>query len=210
MAAFGFNFTKDLARVVVTVNAIADPAAAPLLATYIKASGDVVDLINHSNPLGAAREEVNVQSPASYALVAELARYAAVQSKDSQTTSNRAGTLTEAVDLGTLLLLVLILLFFWYLDSRSDTERRREVERTEARFRGIVARGSRRGVAGRPRGRGDLRQRVDARRAGLRRRRGRPPGLHRPLPLRRARRADPVAGRGLRGPRRVRRRRPWR
>ncbi len=142
VAAYGFNFTSDLAHVVVTVNAIADPAAAPLLTTYVKASGDVVNLINHSDPLGAAREEVNVQSPASYALVAELSRYAAAQSKDSQSTSNRAGTLTEAVDLGTLLLLVLILLFFWFLDSRSDAERRGEVERAEARFRGIVARGS--------------------------------------------------------------------
>ncbi len=72
VAAFGFNFAKDLAHVVVTVNDINDPAAAPLLTTYVKASGDVVNLINHSDPLGAAREEVNVQSPASYALVAEL------------------------------------------------------------------------------------------------------------------------------------------
>lgn len=138
VAAFSFNFTKALERAVVAVEEIRDPKAAPLLADYVAASRQVVYLINRGDPLAAARAEVNAQSPASTALIQECNRFAAVESADASATLARAGRLSEAVSVSSLLLLALVLGLFWYLDLRSDRERRREVERSEALVQDLI------------------------------------------------------------------------
>ncbi|HVB70176.1 MAG TPA: PAS domain S-box protein [Acidimicrobiales bacterium] len=142
VAAYSFNFRSALARVVVAVNAIKDPQADAPLRAFVTATRRVVKLVDQGDSLGAARAEVSVQAPANYALVAECNRYAATQSARAESTLARASNLSEAVDLGALFLLAVLLGIFWYLDARADRERHQEVERTEARYRGIVARGS--------------------------------------------------------------------
>ncbi|MFI5036244.1 MAG: PAS domain S-box protein, partial [Acidimicrobiales bacterium] len=136
------QFSIELLRVLRSVNSIHDPAATGLLKRYVGASLMVARLVYRHDLVGAATAERNVQAPAGNALIAEYSRYASAQSATAESTITRTGQLSETVDLGALALLAASLGLFWYLDARADRERRREVERAEARFRGIVARGS--------------------------------------------------------------------
>ncbi|MGH9021372.1 MAG: PAS domain-containing protein, partial [Acidimicrobiales bacterium] len=141
-AAMHTGFSKLLGNVLTAAHRIDDPRAAPLLATFVAEADRVVRLINANDPAQAAYVEQASQAPAGDNLISEYNRFAAVQSKSAQSTLNRASSLSQDVQLGALLLLALALGMFWYLDSRADRERSRAIEATEARYRGIVARGS--------------------------------------------------------------------
>jgi PAS domain S-box-containing protein len=141
-SALSVNFTAVLARVLGAANAIHDPAAGGAIANYVVQSESVVNLIDQNKLAAAARAAQRGQGPAGDELIAEYNRYASAESARANSILGRAGRLSEIVDLSALALLALALGLFWFLDGRSDDERRRAVERTEARFRGIVARGS--------------------------------------------------------------------
>jgi len=136
------NFTALLARVLHAANTIKDPSAGSAVSQYVVQSVIVLDYISKHQLARAARAAQNGQGPAGAALIAEYNRYASAESSKSDATLRQSGVLSEIVDLSALTLLALALGLFWYLDGRADRERRRDVERTEARFRGIVARGS--------------------------------------------------------------------
>jgi diguanylate cyclase (GGDEF)-like protein/PAS domain S-box-containing protein len=141
-SALSVNFTAVLAQVLEGTTDINDPRAGSAIANYVAQSESVVNLIDQGRLNAAERAAQRGQGPAGDMLIAEFDRYASRESAQANFILGHAGQLSEIVDLSALTLLALALGLFWFLDGRSDDERRRAVERTEARFRGIVARGS--------------------------------------------------------------------
>ena len=136
------NFDRLLANVLTSAHAINDMAANGLLASYVDQADRVVRLIMANDVAQAAYVEQAGQQPAGNLLIGAYNRYAAKQATAATSTEASAADLSQAVQWGALALVALALLAFWWLDSRTERERARAVERTEARYRGIVARGS--------------------------------------------------------------------
>ena len=136
------NFPRLLANVLTSAHAINDMAANYLLASYVDQADRVVRLITDNDVAQAAYVEQAGQVPAGDLLIGAYNRFAAAQARSATSTEASAADLSQAVQWGALALVALALLAFWWLDSRTERERARAVERTEARYRGIVARGS--------------------------------------------------------------------
>ncbi|HEV2426636.1 MAG TPA: PAS domain-containing protein, partial [Acidimicrobiales bacterium] len=136
------DFSTLIARVLVAAHRIGDPGANRLLASYLSQADRVVVQIENGNVGPAATIEGQDQVPAGDLLINAYDTFASRQAALATSTEATAADLTQAVQWGSLLLLVLALLTFWWLDARTERERSRAVERTEARYRGIVARGS--------------------------------------------------------------------
>ncbi len=113
-----------------------------LLDRYTKAARAVAVLVGAGRIPEAARLKRDAQGPAAAALIRATARLSEQLDIQATRRQSRAHNIALWIHVATVVLLSGLFWALWFVDGRAERARRRLLELFEARFRGLVARGT--------------------------------------------------------------------